>query len=335
MATIVCVFAFFAAAGGTAHASTPKVPAVIDGIDAHSSYELLSPRRRWPEPVIRYHVAYPAIASVFRRAVGIWNRSGAEVRWRPVSAARAQVTVRRVKMMRLAGWAGQVYRPGTRKKFRPGDRHGSIIKIDPQVSRMTHDRSDPDRPSLNQRLALQIVAHEMGHILGLAHNEECAVMNPTLKIACPDPPGPDLYRCRVLEADDLRGAIRLFGGSARPQGADWCPVSGLPAAVEDLTVTYAPITPPNTVPTLTWSWKLPALDRPGYVGTRIGPADACPGRSPRGPWTNVLNRPPDSSYTRTFISRLPPGEYCANAFSMDIWGVTGPEHATTTFTVPE
>jgi hypothetical protein len=73
-----------------------------------------------------------------------------------------------------------------------------------------------------------IVAHELGHVLGLDHETSvCATMNPSVgddhTTRCPAPP-PGMWTCRLLQADDVRGAVSLYGGSPRPwRGSDFCP----------------------------------------------------------------------------------------------------------------
>jgi hypothetical protein len=73
-----------------------------------------------------------------------------------------------------------------------------------------------------------VTAHELGHVLGLDHEDDvCATMNSHLDVdhpeQCPAPP-PGTWVCRLLRADDVRGAVSLYGGSVRPiRGPEFCP----------------------------------------------------------------------------------------------------------------
>jgi hypothetical protein len=72
-----------------------------------------------------------------------------------------------------------------------------------------------------------VVAHELGHVLGLDHEDRaCATMNAYLVKRSPErcqeaPEGK--WICRLLRADDVRGAVSLYGGTARPiRGPEFC-----------------------------------------------------------------------------------------------------------------
>jgi len=73
-----------------------------------------------------------------------------------------------------------------------------------------------------------VIAHELGHVLGLGHeNSVCATMNAYIDVNhpanCAAPP-PGTWVCRLLRADDVRGAVKLYGGTVRPlRGPEFCP----------------------------------------------------------------------------------------------------------------
>ena len=72
-----------------------------------------------------------------------------------------------------------------------------------------------------------VVTHEFGHVLGLDHEDRtCATMNTYLvdnhPEQCPAAP-PGMWVCRLLRADDVRGAVSLYGGTVRPiRGPEFC-----------------------------------------------------------------------------------------------------------------
>ena len=72
-----------------------------------------------------------------------------------------------------------------------------------------------------------VITHELGHVLGLDHEDRtCATMNTYLVDNHPEncPAAPEgKWVCRLLRADDVRGAVRLYGGSVRPiRGPEFC-----------------------------------------------------------------------------------------------------------------
>src|SRR4051812_49983106 len=80
-----------------------------------------------------------------------------------------------------------------------------------------------------------ITAHEFGHVIGLDHEDNvCATMNTVMYVNHPEhcaaPPN-GMWVCRLLRADDVRGAVNLYGGVVRPLcGPGVCPRRGGPRA---------------------------------------------------------------------------------------------------------
>ena len=79
-----------------------------------------------------------------------------------------------------------------------------------------------------------VIAHELGHVLGLAHADDtCALMNTVPWLECANE-----QSCDLIQADDLRGALRRYGGRARKGRGELCPPPPAGAAVTPLPRSY-------------------------------------------------------------------------------------------------
>ncbi len=158
---------------------------------------------RWPTPTITYFNEVPAYAWAVDSAAYAWNTSGARVRFLKGSRRDAKVLVG-IRWFKAAGDANVQRSKG----------HFVTAKVGIQ--------SGQDRYTM----AL-VVAHELGHVLGLDHEDRvCATMNSHLVEGhteyCPAAPQ-GMWVCRLLRADDVRGAVRLYGGTPRPiRGPEFC-----------------------------------------------------------------------------------------------------------------
>jgi matrixin len=135
----------------------------------------------WQTTTIPYYNEVPAYGWAVDTAAYAWNTSGAHVRFVKSSRRDAKVLLG-VRWFRLGGEA--------RPEIRGGRIYGAKVGI---------------RNGLDRYTMALVVAHELGHVLGLGHETRvCATMNPVL--------------------DDVRGAVRLYGGTVRPwRGAEFCP----------------------------------------------------------------------------------------------------------------
>jgi hypothetical protein len=88
-------------------------------------------------------------------------------------------------------------------------------------------RIDESSQLCNSYSSAHAVAHELGHVLGLGHEERgCALMNSrgTWSGAqhCPQE-AVWTWRCGLLEPDDINGVVRLYGGRTSTTSRGSCP----------------------------------------------------------------------------------------------------------------
>ena len=163
---------------------------------------------RWSSSTIGYYDLSHGYGWSLQQAAVAWDLSGAKVRFVPVPRARAQVIV------------GAQLDAGDAREAGEAQLHVAGGRIDHAVVFI--------RDGVDRYTAAQILTHELGHVLGLAHEDRgCATMNSTLlgnhPWKCATVPRGD-WRCGLVTMDDATAAVHLYGGRALAPSREFCPV---------------------------------------------------------------------------------------------------------------
>jgi hypothetical protein len=224
--SVVVVAALSAIFGGVGSA-TGSV-ASTQRIESQPRYALHHPRFKWPgnPAVIKYHNQIDGLKTEVNAAARAWNRSGVDIKFREVPASNARVKIKRERHIQCGN--------GYTQSFWVNGRAKSAVVL---IGTNTRGLGTQHQCTYVYRL---VIAHELGHALGLDHEDgTCAVMNTTLTAhffdgehgepfgvfpsECRDS-GPDRWYCRILARDDLRGARKLYGGDVHVRNPAYCPV---------------------------------------------------------------------------------------------------------------
>ena len=288
----------------------------------------------WPGHTITYYNAATSSASAVASAIYTWNTSGANVRFVRAPKNVADVVIidvanRNISDSGLLGIATTGYVP--RGMLAPNP-NGTKPVRGAHVWLV--------RPSLDGGLLpiqrAQVVAHELGHVLGLGHESRgCAIMNPALNELCPGPE-PWKINCRVLQRDDVAGAVALYGGHvARPMPSKYCDIAPTPSAPTQLVATALGH---NQVQL---NWVNPAGQTLGEHATMSelrgrptieaytaagNPGTTCPAAGTRGTSGTQQLTQAGAPVTAT-IAAASPGEWCFTVVMRDFFGRVGsPAH---------
>lgn len=162
--------------------------------------------------VVTYHNTAPEHDWAVEQGARAWNRSGADVEFKEAPRDEAELILE-ATTQGLKGHAQSTLRGDGVQ--RPGDSRVSLPVASGGSAR-------------EQRFSVALIAaHELGHVLGLNHEDSrCATMNSTITAAAPircDQPPANQWRCGLLEDDDIAGAVKLYGGRANPPARRYCP----------------------------------------------------------------------------------------------------------------
>lgn len=277
--------------------------------------------QRWPTHTILYYDASANHAAV-RAAVQAWNTSGANVRFVPTSRAHARLTILPLApggCLGLEGFATLGYDP-----------RGDVVHL---------------RRCADVYEAAIVAAHELGHVLGLAHETHvCATMNPSTGLRCGAPP---FYYalCRILQVDDVRGAVRRYGGRPRAiREPQFCAEFSAPVSPTSVSVTgTAPpaeeLTAAVRIPAERPLVQLPTLKLKGLTLKQSPPyltasvyryPNACPAGAPHGTPTSEQTISGSGPVQVDLGARaaLQPGTWCFAVWTKDSAGRRS-AHATT------
>jgi hypothetical protein len=175
--------------------------------------------KRWPgKPTARigYYNAAPQWKDAARSAIRAWNASGARVKFVATSKRRARLEIRYMAggVQELAHGKANVGFNKARRANKRG-KPGNLVWL---------PRLRAPYAALHARELEIIAAHELGHVIGLHHEDRrCSLMGSMGRHpGCTPRPDDRYQRCQLLTPDDVAGAVRRYGGRSKLRGPEFC-----------------------------------------------------------------------------------------------------------------
>ena len=276
--------------------------------------------RKWPQGRITY-VDRSLDHGAVRTAIKAWNRSGLKIRFVKVKKVRkARLVIRNTKNVPAGcgSGLGTLGYPGPGRKATVNILHGT----------------DADGQTCAWPGQTLVVAHELGHVLGLTHDMSgCSLMNtsvtngvaPTLCLGDdPNAARPGQWRCRMMEKADLKRLKRVYGGKPKVRNPAMCdaidriPATGAlvptqsPGGYFSVSVTRAP---EPAVPAWLGTWD---YDAPGVeVHATPGGCTAVPGDTSTVVGSSLWGDTPAGGALSFDLYPLPAGPVCLTAWQFD------------------
>jgi hypothetical protein len=255
--------------------------------------------QRWPGTTIRYHSVSPSLAWPLQQAARAWNTSGTRLRFVKTSRARAQVVIT------AFGPSGGLCWGNATAGYVPAAAGGGRVRVARACDRFA---------------AAAVLAHELGHVLSLGHeNRRCATMNSVMWARCEFSPPAGQWRCRLIERDDRRGAVRRYGGAVKPVGPIYCWMYPPPPAPTEVTATSGPASGADVL----LRWKNTSSGGLERVEIARG-KDVCPATvdESEASWTRSATRGKVQTLEDFGWMSLATGRYCYALWSYDDAGRT-------------
>jgi hypothetical protein len=246
-----------------------------------------------------------AYGGAARMGIASWNATGMRLTLVPAPWPQALIRIRSVgrgrEGLNCVGAAGAT--------AAPPDGLGGIAYADVAIVRGCRDRA----------LFRQITTHEIGHAIGLGHERRrCSTMVPSNDVGARRCGKRWLQRCLLVQADDIAGVVRYYGGRRRSLAAvrrAAC-LDGRPRRAGGLRVDPDPV---GTIATA----GLRVSGRGGVaviVGRRRGP---CPS-SPTDPRAEFYYALPTARRVPAFGLQAIPGSWCYRSWRVSAGGRWSP-----------